>query len=154
MFASLHIPDFTVVAALRANSAARNQPCAVLAVQGSDEPQEKLPLLAINSVAGTAGLQPGWPLNRALVRCPDLIVMPRDPTAEAGLRAELIELGESPGPDLEVTASFWRISITTFPSLDVSNSIRRRVAERSVVGVVFRDGFIAMSCFLPVIQSW
>jgi protein ImuB len=105
MFVSLHIPDCPVVAALRTNPAARHQPCAVLAVQGSAEPQEKLPLLAINPVARTAGIQPGWPLNRALVRCPDLRVIPRDPAAEAGLRADLIELGESLGPDLEVTTS-------------------------------------------------
>jgi protein ImuB len=105
MFVSLHIPDFPVVAALRANPAAKNQPCAVLAVQGSAEAQEKLPLLAINPLARTAGIQAGWPLNRALIRCPDLRVIPRDPAAEAGLRAGLVGLGESLGPDLEVTAS-------------------------------------------------
>lgn len=105
MFVSLHIPNFAVVAALRTNPAMRNQPCAVLAVQGSAEPPGKLPLLAINLPARAAGLEPGWPLNRALVRCPDLRVISRDPVAEADLRAALIELGESLGPDIEVTAS-------------------------------------------------
>ncbi|MEO5912698.1 MAG: hypothetical protein ABIS50_00580 [Luteolibacter sp.] len=105
MFASLHIPDFAVVAALRANPAARCRPCAVLAIRGANEPQEKLPLLAINPLARATGIQIGWPLNRALVRCPDLMVISRDPAVESTLREELIELGESVGPDLEVTAT-------------------------------------------------
>ena len=105
MFVSLHIPDFTVVAALRANPTAKGNPCAVLAIRGAAEPQEKLPLLAINSLARATGLQVGWPLSRALVRCPDLKVISRDPVAESALQGELIAFGESVGPDLEVTAS-------------------------------------------------
>jgi protein ImuB len=104
MFVTLHIPDFSIVSALRTHPAARERPCAVLALSSPAEPQGKLPLLALNHAARTAGLQCGWPLNRALVRCPDLTVMPRDPEAELALRAELIELGDSLGPDLEVTA--------------------------------------------------
>jgi len=105
MFISLHIPHFPVVAALRADPADGCHPCAVLASRGAGESQEKLPLLAINARASMAGVQAGWPLNRALVRCPDLKVMARDLEAEIALREELIELGETIGPDLEVTAA-------------------------------------------------
>ncbi|MBK1817361.1 hypothetical protein JIN84_17200 [Luteolibacter yonseiensis] len=59
----------------------------------------------MNLLARDTGIQVGWPLNRALIRCPDLVVIPRDPAAECALRDELIELGESLGPDLEATAN-------------------------------------------------
>ncbi|MBK1818022.1 hypothetical protein JIN84_20535 [Luteolibacter yonseiensis] len=104
MFASLHIPDFTMAAALRAAPGARGHACAVLAAGGASASQEKLPLLAVNLQARDAGIRSGWPLNRALIRCPDLRVVARDPVAESALRGELIALGESLGPDLEVTA--------------------------------------------------
>jgi protein ImuB len=105
MFASLHIPDFTMAAALRATPAAGDHPCAVLAARGAAGLEEKHPLLAINPRARDTGIKCGWTLNRALIRCPDLRVISRDPAAESVLREELISLGESLGPDLEVTAS-------------------------------------------------
>jgi protein ImuB len=104
MFAALHIPNFPVVSALRGkNSAQNDSPCAVLAQpQGRD--QAKLPLLAVNRRAGMTGIGRGWALNRALVRCPDLRVIARDPVAEAETRAELVGLGESLTPDLEIAS--------------------------------------------------
>ena len=105
MFAALHIPDFPVAAALRAHPEIRGLPCAVLSVRSAQEPREKLPLLAINRAARLAGIEAAWPLNRALVRCPDLRVIPRDPAAEIALRDELICLGESLTPDVEITAA-------------------------------------------------
>lgn len=105
MFAVLHLPDFPIAAALRFNPQPRDFPCAILATRTPGAPQEKLPLLALNHLARDAGLLAGWPLNRAIVRCPELVVIPRDPTAEAVLRDELILAGESLGPDLEITAA-------------------------------------------------
>jgi len=104
MFAALHIPDFSMVASLRSQPKARGLPCALLAEAKGNVSKEKLPLLAINAEARFAGLQAGWPLNRALVRCPDLAVIPRDPAAEAGLLEELILHAESVSGDYEVTA--------------------------------------------------
>lgn len=80
------------------------QPCAILASKTTREPQEKLPLLAINSAARDTGIREGWPLNRALVRCPDLRVMSRDPVEEMALREELVSLGESLTADVEITS--------------------------------------------------
>jgi protein ImuB len=105
MFAVLHVPDLPVVAALRFQSRFRDVPCAILAMRTPNEPQEKLPLLALNPLARMSGIRTGWPLNRALVRCPGLTVIPRDPAAEKSLLEELIVTGESLGPDLEVTAA-------------------------------------------------
>lgn len=104
MFAALHIPDFPVAAALRKCPQGRGQACGVLAIRGPNEPREKLPLLALNDLARLAGVSAGWPLNRALVRCPDLLVLDPDPSAEAALRAELAALAESLAPDLEIAA--------------------------------------------------
>ncbi len=102
MFAALHLPDFTVSAILRHHG--DGGPCVVLAGEGKDETKGKLPIASLNRAARFAGLQAGWPLNRALVRCPDLRVLPRDVEAEALLSAELVVLGESLTPDLELTA--------------------------------------------------
>lgn len=103
MFAALHLPDFPVVAALRGRAAESAGPCAVLAArQGQDE--AKLPLLAVNGRARMTGISRGWALNRALVRCPDLRVIERDPVAETRLRDELVGLGESLTPDVEITS--------------------------------------------------
>ncbi len=104
MFAALHVPDFPVAAALRNLRGLGNSPCAVLAGDMDDESKGKLPLASINRAARFAGLHPGWPLNRALVRCPGLRVLPRDAKAEEDLTAELVALGESLTPDLELTA--------------------------------------------------
>lgn len=103
MFGALHIPDFTAVSALRRNSHKNDAPFAVLAERkGRDE--AKLPLLAVNRCAGMTGIGRGWTLNRALVRCPDLRVIARDPVMEAELRAELVVLAESLTPDLEIAS--------------------------------------------------
>lgn len=104
MFAALHIPDFPMVAALRGRPEGRGRPCAVLASPAGTTRQAKLVLLAVNPAARVTGIAAGWPLNRALVRCPDLWVLERDPVAEAALQAELIRLGDCLTPDVEITA--------------------------------------------------
>ena len=104
MFAALHIPDFAMVAALRERPEGRGRPSAVLASPTGAAHQTQLYLLAVNPAARLAGLAAGWPLNRALVRCPDLLVLSRDPLAEAALQTELIRIGESLTPDVEITA--------------------------------------------------
>jgi len=105
MFAALHLPDLTVMAALRACPEARGKPCAVLEADVDPEAiieKVKLPLQAVNDAARETGIGPGWPLNRALVRCPDLKVLTPDPAGEAQLLREMIAQAESITPDLEV----------------------------------------------------
>lgn len=103
MFAALHIPDFPVVAALRGSSGDRQVPCGILA-PGGKQADAKLPLLALNQAARATGILPGWQLNRALVRCPNLHLLSRDQTAEAEIRQQLVNLAETITPDLELTA--------------------------------------------------
>ncbi|HEY1121291.1 MAG TPA: DNA polymerase Y family protein [Haloferula sp.] len=105
VFAALHLPDLPIVAALRVNPAVRLQPCAVLDVDADANAEKvKLPLLAVNDLARRTGIDAGWPLNRALVRCPDLVVLPSLPKTEKTLLNELVGLGESLTPDLEIAS--------------------------------------------------
>lgn len=105
MFVSLYIPDFPMMAALASQPEDKEMPCAILATSSGKMVKEKLPLCAVNRVARHTGIHEGWPLNRALVRCPSLKVLPADPERETSLREELIRLGESLTPDLELTAA-------------------------------------------------
>jgi len=103
MFAALHIPDFPVAAALRGQVAEWSLPAAVLGTAAKTK-QAQVPLLALNPAARAAGLACGWPLSRALVRCPNIRLLERNPEAESTLRKELVEWGESFTPDLEISA--------------------------------------------------
>lgn len=108
MFAALHIPDLGVLAALQAFPGKRGQPCALLGADLDPEASAekmKLPLQALNEIARGTGIGKGWPLNRALVRCPDLQVLPPHPGNEAALLEQLVALGESLSPDLEIAGS-------------------------------------------------
>jgi protein ImuB len=82
----------------------------------------KLPLQAVNEPARRTGIAPGWPLNRALVRCPDLKVLSPDPAAEAELMRELTALAESLTPDLEIAGRDTLI-------LDLSRTTSRHAAR-------------------------
>lgn len=104
MFLALHVPDFPVTAALRREGAV-GRPCVILASSGEGEPREKVQILAIDERAREAGICRGWPLNRALVRCPDLVVLPRDVSGEARLCDDLVRMSELLGPDIEITRS-------------------------------------------------
>lgn len=103
MFAALHVPDLTVAAALKAFPEGQGMPCAVLELDGDALKEKvKLPLQAVNELARATGIASGWPLNRALVRCPDLKVVASDPAGEVVLMRELIAVAESLTPDLEI----------------------------------------------------
>lgn len=105
MFAALHLPDLTVIAALRAFPEGRGRPCAILEADVDPDAlleKVKLRLQAVSMEARDTGIAPGWPLNRALVRCPDLKVLPPHPPGEAELLREMVALAESLTPDLEI----------------------------------------------------
>ncbi len=103
MFAAFHLPDLPVTAALRAQPEWRGRPCAILR-EAAQRDDGKIPLLAINPAARQTGVSAGWPLGRALVRCPDLKLISRHPENEAALLAELVALADSLTPDVEITA--------------------------------------------------
>lgn len=104
MYAALHIPDFLVAAAQRGQAAERGRPSAVLGgTAGGKSGKGKLLLLAVNRAAREAGIRCGWPLNRALVRCPDLQVLERNAAGETALQQVLLELAEGLAAEVELT---------------------------------------------------
>ena len=105
MYLAIHIPDFAVAAVIRSSPDAISRPFTVLDGKGRGEIPEKLPILALNDRAREAGIEKGCPLNRALVRCPDLKVFPRNVPAEAVLCDDLVRMAELLGPDVEITRS-------------------------------------------------
>ena len=109
MFAALHIPEFPMVAIQRDHPELALHPAAVLSGQigvARSGKRNEIPLLAAtNQAARAAGLASGWPLNRALLRCPNLQLLKRDLAAETVLQASLLSLAEAIGPDLEITAT-------------------------------------------------
>ncbi len=106
MFAALHLVDLPVHAALRARPDAWRLPCGVLALEDDTIVERvKLPLLAVNDAARRTGIDAGWPLNRALVRCPGLQVLTPRPDHEASLLAEMIGHAETLTPDLEIATT-------------------------------------------------
>ena len=103
MFAAFHIPDLPITAALQEQPKWHEHPCAILR-DPTDKDDGKIPLLSINVEAWQTGIAPGWPLNRALVRCPDLRVVFRCPEKEAALLSELIGFADRFSADVEITS--------------------------------------------------
>src|SRR5690606_34427249 len=86
MFAALHLVDLVALAAMKECPSLWRKPFGVMALQEKALVERvKLPLLAVNDAARRAGIDAGWPLNRALVRCPDLRILPPQPRHEAAL---------------------------------------------------------------------
>jgi protein ImuB len=103
MFAAFHLADLPMAAALLESPQRHDQPCAILR-DPTDKDDAKIPLLSLNAAAWQTGIAPGWPLNRALVRCPDLVVISRCPQRETELLAELVEFAERFTADVEITS--------------------------------------------------
>ena len=132
MFAALHLPDLPVIAALRACPEGRGRPCAVLPLDsGAVLEKVKLPLLAVNEAARGTGIEAGWPLNRALVRCPDLRVLAPHPAGEEALLREMVAQAERLTPDLEIAARDTLV-------LDLSRGTARQVA--GLAGLELEEG--------------
>ncbi|WP_424316478.1 Y-family DNA polymerase [Haloferula sp.] len=87
-------------ALLRHHPEKRPFPCAVAATEKS---HHSVPILALNRRAASFHLEPGFSITRALARCPQLHILPRDPDAEAHALRDLLELAESLTPDFELT---------------------------------------------------
>ncbi|MEP4079672.1 Y-family DNA polymerase [Haloferula sp.] len=100
MYLTLHLPSLPLEALLRHHPEKRHFPCAVAATEKS---HNTVPILALNRRAAAFRLEPGFSMTRALARCPKLLVLPRDPDAEAQALHDLLELAESLTPDFELT---------------------------------------------------
>lgn len=103
MFAALHIPRFPLVAA-KPEATASPLPTAVLASGQPHAKRRESPLIALNPAAEATGIQTGWPLGRALIRCPNLLLADRLPDAEAHLHRQLTQLASSLTPTFEASS--------------------------------------------------
>ncbi|MES2658344.1 MAG: DNA polymerase Y family protein [Verrucomicrobiota bacterium] len=101
MFAAFHIANLPIVASLLEQPEWHERPCAILR-EPTDKDDGKIPLLSLNEAASQTGIAPGWQLNRALVRCPDLTIIPRQPETEAALLRELAVFADRFTADFEI----------------------------------------------------
>ena len=121
MFAAFHIPDLAIAAALLERPEQRDHPCGLLR-EASGRDDGKIPLLALNEAARGTGVMPGWQLNRALVRCPDLVVIDRQPKNEECLLTEMLEFAECFTPDVErSSADTVLLDLSTAPASTIDD---------------------------------
>ncbi|MFC7338819.1 Y-family DNA polymerase [Haloferula chungangensis] len=119
MYLTLHLPSLPLEALLRHQPEKRRFPCAVAATEKS---QHSVPILALNRRAAAFHLEPGFSITRALARCPRLLVLPRDPEAEAHALRDLLQLAESLTPDFELTTpDTLTLDLSLHPQFQISN---------------------------------
>ncbi len=100
MFAVLHLPEFALQAALRADPpAAPGGPAALFSAGG-----KKSLVLAANAAARAAGVTPGLTAPQAMARCPVLAIRAPAAAAEAETGALLLALAHNLAPRVEDTA--------------------------------------------------
>ncbi len=123
MFAAFHIPGLAIAAALLERPERRDRPCGILREpNGRDD--GKIPLLALNEAARGTGVMPGWQLNRALVRCPDLVVIDRQPKHEERLLTEMLDFAELFTPDVErSSADTVLLDLSTAPASTIHHLV-------------------------------
>lgn len=100
------MPALPLEALLRHQPEKRLLPCAVVSSDKLSDPSftRLPPILAANRRAAARDVTPGLSVTRALARCPDLLLLPRDPSAEAHAIENLLECAESLAPDFEFTS--------------------------------------------------
>ncbi|RYD32916.1 MAG: hypothetical protein EOP85_21265, partial [Verrucomicrobiaceae bacterium] len=103
MFAAFHIPDLPMAAAMLRNPELAGVPGAILK-ETPEKEDVKISLMSLNEAAWHTGITPDWPLNRALVRCPDLVVIPRDLEMEKMLHEELVRFADHFSADIEIAS--------------------------------------------------
>ncbi len=119
MYLTLHLPSLPLEALLRHHPEKRRFPCAVAATEKS---HRSVPILALNRRAAACHLEPGFSITRALARCPPLLVLPRDPDAEAQALRDFLKLAESITPDFELTTpDTLTLDLSLHPRFQISN---------------------------------
>ena len=99
MFAVLHIADFPLHAVLHTERDAAAQPAALFATTS-----KKSVVLATNSAARAACVEPGMTAPQAVARCPALVIRTPRADAEAAARAALLAVSFTVSPAIEDTA--------------------------------------------------
>src|SRR3989442_13089972 len=97
--ACLLVPDLPIAAACRADPDLARRPLALSAGTGTHAP-----IVAAAAAARARGVRVGHTVAQALAIAADLVVRPRDETAERSAGRSLRDLGRSPPSPLEAAA--------------------------------------------------
>ena len=98
-YAALHFRDLALSSLLARDGTPADQPAALL----SSGERERSHLIAVNKAARQFAIQPGFRTTRGLARCPNLLLLDPDFTAEKSARSETLAFVDSLVPDFELT---------------------------------------------------
>ncbi|MBT7970786.1 MAG: hypothetical protein HN570_07285, partial [Verrucomicrobia bacterium] len=98
-YAALHFRDLALSSLLARDGTPPDQPAALL----SSGERERSHLIAVNQAAHKFEIQPGFRTTRGLARCPNLLLLDPDFTAEKSARSETLAFVDSLVPDFEIT---------------------------------------------------
>jgi protein ImuB len=99
MFAAIYIPDFSLLAVLRADPDLRARPVALV-----DLEMTGTPIIQATSAAAKAGVIAGLTPAQATARCRDLIIKTRSHPAEQSATEILLQTAYAFSPNIESTA--------------------------------------------------
>lgn len=141
MFAAVRIPLFPLTAQIRHLRDLSARPAAVLDTLAAAGGKNRCRILLGNEAAGACRVVPGMTAAQAQARCPELILLPRDPGREAAAQAELLACAAEFSPDFEDTAP-GVITLDAFslpsPPAQIAGGIMDCLAAR---GLPVRIGF-------------
>ena len=143
MFASIRIPLFPLTAQTRHLRDLAARPAAVLDTLPDLNTREKnrCRILLGNDLAASFRVFPGMTAAQAQARCPELILLPRDPEREASAQNDLLECAAQFSPDFEDTApgvvTLDAFSLPTAPAQTAASITDWLIAK----GLTVRTGF-------------
>lgn len=105
MFASIHLPSFHLQCALRDDPDGDALiPIAILEPSATPSERNKSRIIQLSPEALQQGVEPYMTATQGLARCADLLLLDRDPDAEAKAQSDLLTCAESFTADFESTA--------------------------------------------------
>jgi protein ImuB len=139
VFTVLHLADFALHAVLRTESAPAAEPAALFTPTG-----RKSVVLAANTAARAAGVEPGMTAPQAVARCPALRLRSPHPGAETEARAALLAVAFTLAPTVEDTASgICTLDVRGWAPPKLPTAARATVAELARLGLPATAGIAA-----------
>jgi protein ImuB len=137
MFASLHLPNFSLQALRRAQPDLAGRPLAVLDGDG-----RKAHVLQACRSARAAGVVAGMTATQALARCGQAVIRSRSPEAEASSARDLLACAFAFSPRVEQTADgLCTVDLAGAPLTDLEKRGRQASARLAAVELDLRIGF-------------
>src|SRR5262249_52865914 len=99
MFAVIHLPNFSLQAALRLDLKLHSQPVALI-----DPTLPKSCIIQVTEPALVKGVYPGLTASQAMARCGELVIKTRSLATEATTTDVLMQTAYAFSPNIEATA--------------------------------------------------